>query len=70
MCLRCIMKASTILLLEMGVSQENEFFDLLDSGTDEDSKCEVYGNSKEETKLWKRTRTDRMEMYTVMGRHR
>lgn len=70
LCLRCIMKEGTILLLEMGVSQENEFFDLLDSGTDEDSKCEVYGNSKEETKLWKRTRTDRMEMYTVMGRHR
>ena len=42
----------------------------LDSGTDEDSKCEVYGNSKEETKLWKRTRTDRMEIDAVMGRHR
>ena len=42
LCLRCIMKAGTILLLEMGVSQENEFFDLLDSGTDEDSKCEVF----------------------------
>ena len=56
------MKAGTILLLEMGVSQENEFFDLLDSGIDKDSKCEVYGNSKEETKLWKRTRTDRMEV--------